>query len=192
MTVAVQHWWESTVDRPRSGADLAPDTATCWRALWTSSHCEQIVAQQLAAKRFHVLLPRISVWRRRGGSRRLVETPMFPGYLFLNHPVDKATYVEVLKTRGLVRILGSRWDHLAQIPNAEIEAIQRVMDARMPIQPHAYLREGQRVRITDGPLEDVEGILIQQRPDKGLLVLSVDMLQRSVAVQVDCTRVTSA
>jgi transcription antitermination factor NusG len=56
---------------------------------------------------------------------------------------------------------------------------------------HPFLREGQHVRITRGPLADVEGVLVATKPNKGLLVLSVDLLRRSVAVEVDCTQVTA-
>jgi len=62
----------------------------------------------------------------------------------------------------------------------------------MPVMPHPYLREGQRVRITQGSLRGVEGILIQSKPAKGLLILSVDLLQRSIAVEIDCSVVTAA
>ena len=114
---------------------------------------------------------------------------MFPGYLFLHHALDKNSYVEILKTRGLARILGERWDRPAIVADAEIEAIQRVQNTELPVLPHPYLHEGQRMRITEGPLVDMEGILVHCKPNKGLLVLSVDLLQRSVAVEVDCTRV---
>jgi transcription antitermination factor NusG len=117
---------------------------------------------------------------------------MFRGYLFLHHAMDKATYTEVVKATGLVRVLGERWDRLAVIPDLEIESIQRLARARLPILPYPYLREGQRVRITDGPLEDVEGFLVRGKPSKGFLVVSVEMLQRSVAVEVDCTLVAAA
>ena len=117
---------------------------------------------------------------------------MFPGYLFLHHAMDKASYLEVRRARGLVRVLGERWDHLAVVPDREIEAIQTVLRVGLPILPHSYLREGQRVRIKRGPLTDVEGILVRVNLQKGLLVLSVDLLRRSVAVQVDCTLVTAA
>ena len=163
-----------------------------WYVLWTCSHSEQLVCDQLAAKGFHLLLPKIDVWSRRGGLRHLIRTPMFPGYLFLRHAMDTASYVEVRKARGLVRILGERSDQLAVVPDAEIEAIQRVVDARLPAMPHPYLREGQRVRIIRGPLAGVEGILVQMKPNKGLFVLSVELLQRSVAVAVDCTLVAAA
>jgi transcription antitermination factor NusG len=117
---------------------------------------------------------------------------MFPGYLFLRHAMDKSSYIEVRKTRGLVCVLGERWDCLAEVPDSEIEAVQTALQASIPVFAHAYLREGQRVRITRGPLADVEGILVRQKPDKGLLVLSVDLLRRSVAVEVDCTWAVAA
>ena len=75
------------------------------------------------------------------------------------------------KARGLVRILGERWDRLSFVPDAEIEAIFTVLDACLPVMAHPSLREGQRVRIIQGPLSGVEGILVQSKPSKGLLVL---------------------
>ena len=163
-----------------------------WYALWTRSHYEQLVHDQLVAWGFRPFLPTIAVWSRRDGIRRLIAVPMFSGYLFLNHAMDKASYVEIIKARGLVNILGERWDRLAVLPDAEIKAIQGAVAARLPIFPHPYLRDGQRVRITQGPLADVEGILVRAKPSKGLLVLSVELLRRSVAVEVDCTLVAAA
>jgi transcriptional antiterminator NusG len=167
-------------------------TIPSWYALYTRSHCEQLVCDQLTARGFHLFLPRIDVWSQRAGKQRLISVPMFPGYLFLWHTMDKISYIDVRKARGLVRILGERWDKLSVVPDAEIEAIQRVLNAPLPILPHPYLREGQRVRITQGPLTGIEGILLQSKPAKGLLILSVDLLQRSVAVEVDWSMVTAA
>jgi transcription antitermination factor NusG len=106
--------------------------------------------------------------------------------------MDSNSYIEVLKTRELVRILGDGRDRLAVIPDAEIEAIQKVVQARLPTLLYPYLRAGQRVRITKGPLAGVEGILVHTKPDKGLLVLSIELFQRSVAVEVDCTFAVAA
>lgn len=160
-----------------------------WFAIWTHSHCEQLVHDQLVANAFDAYLPTVRTWSRRGGRRRLIPLPMFPGYLFVHHPMDKRSHVEVLKARGVVKVLGERWDRLAPIPDAEIEALQRVLNTELPVLPHPYLREGQRVRIDGGPLAGLEGILLRSRPNRGLLVLSVDLLHRSVAVEVDCTLV---
>jgi transcription termination/antitermination protein NusG len=163
-----------------------------WYALYTRSHCEQLVCDQLGAKGFQILLPRIEVWSQRAGKRHLISVPMFPGYLFLRHALDKESYICVRQARGVIRILGERWDRLSVIPDVEIEAIRSVIHASIPVMPHPYLRQGQRVRITRGPLRGVEGILIQSKPTKGVLILSVDLLQRSVAVEVACSVVTAA
>ena len=166
--------------------------AAGWYALWTRSHCERLVRDQLAANGLDVFLPTIERWSRRGGLRHLICVPMFPGYIFLHGAMDKTSYITVVKTRGLVQVLGERWDRLATIPDGEIEAIRRIVDAGVPVLAYGYLREGQRVRITRGPMTDVEGILVRTKPNRGLLVVSVDLVRRSVAVQVDCTAVTPA
>jgi len=158
-----------------------------WHVLWTRSNSEQLVCDQLAAKGFRVFLPSLDVWSRRGGVRRRSRAPMFPGYVFLQHALDKWSDTEVRKARGLVTILGDSWQQRAVVPDREIEAIQRLVEARLPVAVHPHLREGQRVRIVDGPMRDVEGILVRTKPGKGLLVLSVQLVHRSVAVEVDCT-----
>jgi len=163
-----------------------------WRVLWTRSNCEQLVHDQLAVKGYDLFLPTVDVWARRGGVRRRERAPLFSGYLFLRHAVDKASYLEVCKARGLVRVLGERWDQLEVVPDAEIGAIQKLVTSELPVFPYPYLREGQRVRITRGPLTNVEGILVRGNPKKGLLVVSVDLLQRSVAVHLDCTQLEAA
>jgi len=174
----------------RRGVDESP---LYWYALWTNSHCEQLVHDQLLARNFDPCLPRVDVWSRRGGQRRVVSAPLFPGYLFLRHgAMTKASYIELCKARGLVRVLGERWDRLEVVPDVEVAGIRRALEARVPVMPHPYLRDGERVRILRGPLADVEGILVRTKPNKGLVVLRVALLQRSVAVEVDCTLVTPA
>lgn len=185
-TLANRHGWnEREAEQPLSGVPK-------WYALWTRSHCERLVHDQLVANGFVSFLPVLNVWSRRGGLRHLTHVPLFPGYLFLRHAMDKQSYIAVRKARGLVAILGERWDKLAVVPDGEIEAIQKLLDARLPAVSHPYLREGQRVRITRGPLRDLEGILLRIKPDKGLFVVSVTLLQRSVAVEIDCTLVAAA
>jgi transcription termination/antitermination protein NusG len=176
-----------------NGADGTVPASPRWYALWTRSHCERLVWEQLTAGGFQAFLPTIQAWSTRGGVRHRIPVPMFPGYLFLHHNgMDRANYIEVRKARGLVSVLGERWDRLAEIPKGEIEAIQTVLQARVLVWPHTYLCEGCRVRITHGPLADVEGVLVQQKLDKGLLVLSVELLRRSVAIEVDCACVVPA
>ncbi len=180
----------TALDSPTRVAAAFPrrtEAAASWHVLWARSNCEQLVHDQLITKGFHVFLPLLEVWSRRAGVRRVCRVPMFNGYLFLHHALDKCSDVEVRKTRGLVAILGDSWERRATVPEREIDAIQRVAHGGLPAMPYPYLKEGQRVRITAGPMADVEGILVRTRANKGLLVLSVDLVSRSVAVEVDCT-----
>ena len=166
-----------------------PIDQPAWYAAWTRSHCERAVAQQLSAKGFETFLPEIATWSRRGGGTHLIQVPMFPGYLFVRAAIDKQCYVEMLKARGLVRVLGEGWDRPAPVAATEIDAIQRVVEAKVTALPYPHLTRGDRVTVVEGPLTGVEGIFVQDHPQKGRLVLSVDLLGRSVAVDIDCTAI---
>jgi transcription termination/antitermination protein NusG len=181
---------EATTAAPATTVQAAAEAP--WFALWTHSNCEERVREQLAGLGFRTFLPTVRDWSRRAGVRRVVVRPMFPSYLFVQHVIDKHSYIEIMKTKGLVRILGERWDRLERIPSSEVSAIKRVADSPLPVMPHPFLHEGQRVRIIDGPLAGVTGILVRSRPQRGLLVLTIDLLRRSVAVEVDCTAVEAA
>src|SRR5687768_7737477 len=95
-----------------------------WYALYTHSRCEQLVYNQLSAKRFQAFFPKIEAWVRRGRQKRLISIAMFPSYLFLRHAMDKQSYIEVIRVRGLVRILGERWDRLSVVSDAEIDSVR--------------------------------------------------------------------
>ncbi len=174
----------------RDGAEAPPRH---WYVVWTGSHCEPVVYEQLEARGFDAFLPRLDIWSRPGRESRVISAPLFPGSVFVRHPaMTRSRYVELSQIRGLVRVQGERWDGLDVVPDVEMDGIRTVLDARVPVRPHPYLRDGERVRILHGPLADVEGILVRTKPNNGLVVLSVTLLQRSVAVEVDCTMVTSA
>lgn len=173
-------------DNERNGG-----TEAHWHVLWTRSNCEQQVYEQLCSRGYETLLPTIDKWSRRRQMRSLYRAPLFPGYLFVRHAIDKSSYIDICKARGLVRILGERWDKLATVPDAEIEAIRRVNQTSEPRMPYPYLKIGQTVRIIAGPLANVEGIFVKSEPKTGLLVLSIELLRRSLAVEVDCTLVAS-
>lgn len=181
------------LDTPADPGLVETSAGGDWYVLWTRSHCEQLVHDQLCAKGFESFLPKIGQWSRGRGPRYLAQVPMFPGYLFLRvAEMDKTCYIEVCKAKGLVRILGERWDRLGTVPDAEMAAIRKVVDAELPALPHPYLREGQRVLVMRGPLAGAEGILQRLDPEKGMLILSVELLQRSVALEIDCTAVRPA
>ena len=175
----------SRLDNPHRGEPR-------WYVLWTRSHSEQLVHDQLASRGFHVFLPTIETWVRRRGMRHQATVPMFGGYLFLQHRMDPQSYVEVCQARGLVKLLGESWDHLAVVPVCDVEAVRKLHASKLPATAHPYLQSGQRVRVVGGLLAGAEGILLRMNPNKGLFVISVDLLQRSVAVEIDCTLVVPA
>jgi transcription antitermination factor NusG len=170
-------------------AAIEPAPASQWFAIWTRSHCEQLVMDQLRERGFAVFLPRATVWSRRGRTRRRIAAPLFPGYLFLHHALDREAHVEVIKARGVVSVLGDGLDRVTPVPDPEIERLQRLTDADVPVFPFVGFNNGDPVRIVAGPLASLEGTFVRGRPDKGLFVVSVSLLQRHVAVEVNCVDV---
>jgi len=133
----------------------------------------------------------MNMWSKRRGAQRLIRVPMFPGYLFVHDAMGKASYLEILKSRGVVRVLEDGWTRLTPVPDAEIAAIRQIVEAEVPVFAHQHLTHGDRVEVVEGPLAGLEGFFEHDRPSKGRLVLTVDLLGRSVAVEVNCTAVRS-
>jgi transcriptional antiterminator NusG len=167
-------------------SDVDADSSAAWYAIWTRSHCERIVAQQLLAKGFQPFLPEMVVRARQQETAPIVQRPMFPGYLFLKHSMEKRSYIEILKARGVVRILEGGWNRLTPIADEEMSAIERVIDSGAPVLSQPYFQNGDRVRVVEGPLAGVEGLFVRDKKNRGRLVVSVKLLQTSVAVEVDC------
>jgi transcriptional antiterminator NusG len=166
-------------------AAAAAEIAPPWYAIWTRSNCEHLVAEQLAGKGFVTFLPEMGARSTRQGKSHVVQVPMFPGYLFLRDAMDKRSYIEILKARGIVKILEGGWNRLTPIAEDEVRAIQRLVESGVPVLRHDYFRHGDRVRVVAGPLTGVEGMFLRDKPHRGRLVVSVNLLQTSVAVEVD-------
>lgn len=156
-----------------------------WHVLYTRSHCEQQVYTALSRKAFDLFLPQADIWRQRRGKRLKIQVPLFPGYLFLRGPIDKASYFEVLRIPGTVRLLGESWDRLAVVPDGEILSVQRMVMSEEPLCPFPNPKVGERVRVKDGPLEGIEGLLVEIDRRRSLFVVTFELLQRSVAIRID-------
>ncbi|HXP85591.1 MAG TPA: UpxY family transcription antiterminator [Bryobacteraceae bacterium] len=157
-----------------------------WYAIRVKSNRENIVAASLGGKGLPRFLP--TYVTRRQWSDRLVETevPLFKGYVFCF--LDAAERMPVLTIPGVIELVGiGKTPH--PVEDAEIEALQTIARNGLPTAPWPFLEAGQRVRIERGPLKDVEGLLIEVK-NRFRLVVSVSLLQRSVAVEVDRESVT--
>ena len=183
MAVSEQMTTDSSTSVPAS--PVAGGTPTAWYAIWTRSHCERLVAAQLAAKGIDPFLPETRIRSSRRGAPAIVRAPMFPGYLFVHQAMDKDCYVEMVKIRGFVRVLEDGWTRLTPIPDADMTAIQRIVEADVPAFAHPHLSQGERVSIVDGPLSGIEGVFVRGHTNQGRLVISIDLLGRSVAVAID-------
>jgi transcription antitermination factor NusG len=140
-----------------------------------------MTAEMVAVKGYESYLPLYRSKRR--WSDRMVEKelPLFPGYVFCRF--DPQFRLPILTTPGVVSIVSSGKTPLP-IPHAEIASIRTAIASGLLVSPCAYLREGERVRVLEGPLEGVEGILVRQK-NQSRIVLSVEMLERSVAVEIE-------
>ena len=156
-----------------------------WWALYTRHQHEKVVAEMLVNKGFEVFLPLYDSIRKWKDRRKVLSLALFPCYVFVRG--QAARRLQVVTTPGIHMIL-TRGEQVAVVPDAEIDAIRRAVEGSFRVEPHPFLKCGERVRVTRGSLEGVEGILARK---KGLyrLILSVDRLAQSVAVEVDASDV---
>jgi transcription antitermination factor NusG len=159
-----------------------------WWALYTRHQHEKAVADMLSAKGFEVFLPLYDSIRRWKDRHKVLAMPLFPGYVFVRGHLTRR--LQVVSTPGIHMIL-TKGEEIAVIPDGEIDGIRRAVEGSFRVEPHPFLKCGERVRVTRGSLEGVEGILVRKK-NLYRLVLSVDMLAQSVGVEVDASDVEPA
>lgn len=152
-----------------------------WHAVYTRARHEKQVNRRLVHRGIETFLPLVDVLSRWKDRRKLVQKPLFPGYLFTC--VDHERIVDVARTPGVVNLVGPEFDRPVVIPADLINNLQRLLASRVPVDPYPYLKKGQPVVIRCGPLKGVEGIVVSR---KGIhkLVVSVHLLGRSVAATI--------
>lgn len=163
-----------------------PQGERAWFALSVRARHEKVVSQLLSYKGFETFLPLFT--RRHQYARRVREfqLPLFPGYLFCR--LDPAARLPILITPGVLRLVGAGGVPIP-VDSLEVEALQKAVQAQVPMVPHPYWKTGQIGRITSGALAGVEGIVVSSNP-KARLILSVTLLQRSVLLEIDSERVS--
>jgi transcriptional antiterminator NusG len=161
--------------------DVTPATETRWYAVQVRSRQEAYVAQQVEGKGYEYFLPASK--RRRVWSDRIRETeePIFPGYLFCRF--DPLNRLGILTTPNVIQIVGNSRKPIP-VDESEITALQVLVASGLANQTCNYLEVGDRVRIESGPLRGLAGIMVDMR-NSYRLVISVSLLQRSIAVEID-------
>jgi len=154
-----------------------------WYALQTRPRHEKKVTFELQNnKEITAFLPLCASTRQWSDRRVVLDMPLFPGYVFVRIPRDLRMRVAVLRTYGVAGFVGPRGIGVP-IPDAQIEGLQAVLTRGVPYSPFPFLDIGKRVRIRDGSLQGVEGILTAVNGDHSM-VISVELIQRSLAIRI--------
>jgi len=152
-----------------------------WYATYTSAQHERRVANHLAGRCVEHFLPTYPSVRRWKDRKKVLDLPLFPGYIFVR--IDLKDRLRVLEIPGVVRLVGFNGLPTA-LPDEEVNRLGSALEhAGALIRPHPYLVAGRRVRIKSGPLAGIEGILLR-RKGNFRFVISIEMIQRSVAVEM--------
>lgn len=152
-----------------------------WYAVTVRSNFERIVADSLRCKDFEIFWPSYTVKRRWSDRTKTMECALFPGYVFCR--TSLARRIPLLDTPGVASIVGVG-KSAVPLAESEIAAIRRMVESGLPLAPHPYLKTGQFVYINQGPLTGLEGIVMAYK-NGSRLVVSVEMLRRSVTVEID-------
>jgi transcription antitermination factor NusG len=152
-----------------------------WYAAYTRANHERRVAVQLAERGLENFLPQyesVRMWKDR---RVRLQMPLFPGYVFVHLALQKR--MQVLHVPGVACLVGFAGRPVA-VPQGEFEKIRGFLNKGFRGEPHPYLHAGRHVRVSSGPLEGMEGIVVR-RKNGSRLVISLELIQRAMAVDVE-------
>jgi transcription elongation factor/antiterminator RfaH len=156
-----------------------------WYASYTRSRHEKRIVQQLEQKSVECFLPLYETVRQWKNGRFKVQFPLFPGYVFVRIPLRER--LQVLEVPGVVRLVGFGGSP-APLPETDIEIMRDALRKGVDAEPHPYLTAGAKVRIKSGPMAGLQGILLRKK-GKPRVVVSVDLIMRSIAIDVDASQV---
>ncbi len=158
-----------------------------WYAVTVRSRAERLAATALDRKGYDTFLPSVRTLRKWSDRKKEVDTPLFPGYVFARFDAEER--LPILTTPAVRDIVGFG-QKCVPVAEEELAAIRRVLECRARCEPHPFLRAGQRVTVESGPLAGLEGLLVEIRESRRLVV-SVSLLQRSINVELNPEWVTS-
>jgi transcription antitermination factor NusG len=170
---------KTTAAKPR---EHRADSLPRWYAVHTRSRHEKLVARQFQEKQIEAFLPLCTEVHRWKDRYKKVEVPLFSGYVFAQFASGTLRRQAVLKTTGVIRIVGfGQRDE--PVPDEQIDALRRVLESDALLQKHRYLRVGQRVKVISGALAGVEGIL-KRIKGNARLVIAVEPIKQAIAVEL--------
>jgi transcription antitermination factor NusG len=154
-----------------------------WYAVHTRARHEKMVVERLLEQGVSTYLPMVKETHRWSDRKKIVELPLFSCYVFARFTPRNEDRLRVCRTHGVLQVIGMQGEALP-IPDEQIDAVRLLINEQLPWTAHPFLKIGQRVRICSGALKGVEGILVARNGDR-TLVVSVDVIQRSLAVRIE-------
>lgn len=173
----------STVWQNENPMSAIPQDVENWYALHTRPRHEKLVVQRLEDRGVETFLPIVSEVHRWSDRKKTVELPLFSCYVFARFLPKRTERLNVLRVAGVLALIGSGGEG-TPIPDEQIQSVRALIDGEIPWSSHPFLKIGQRVRIRGGALEGLEGILVARNGSQ-TLVISIDAIQRSLAVRVE-------
>ncbi len=158
-----------------------------WYALYTRSRFEKKMLGELTDRSIEVFLPMREVLSRWKDRKKRIWIPLFPGYLFVNHVDTPENRFRILNIPGAVRFVGFE-GHANPVPDEQILAVRRFLEASIAIDPYPYVQVGSRVEVIAGPLKGIRGILVEKR-GRFRFVIQVDLIRQAVSVEIDASDV---
>lgn len=155
-----------------------------WYVLHSKCHHEKNIVLRLESMGIETFFPVRALERKWKDRKKIVDFPLFPGYVFVNMPLIKKR--EVVETAGVVRIVGNTGPE--PLPANQIIAIKKFIETKIEFDPYPYLVPGIEVEVKRGPLKHVRGVLVSKK-NKHRLVINVELLNNSIATEIDAADV---
>ena len=153
-----------------------------WYVLHTKSRFENVVNDGLLKKSIEVFLPKVKVKSKRRDRKLMIQVPLFPGYVFVKTDLHPDNHLEIVKTAGAVRLIGSRHGPVP-VPDDTIESLKIMVTSDSPITTGYNLKKGDRVMVIGGPFVGVTGYFVRYR-GKGRIVVNIEALGQYAGVDV--------
>jgi len=154
-----------------------------WYVLHTKSRFENVVRDGLIKKSIEVFLPKVQVRSKRRDRKILIRVPLFPGYLFVKTDLSPNDHIEIVKTVGAVRLIGSKEGPIS-VPVESVDSLRIMVQTDQPVTTGSRFKKGDRVVVVSGPFTGVTGTFGRYR-GKGRIVVIIEALGQYAGVDVN-------
>ncbi len=162
---------------------MASTLQSAWYVLHTKSRFENVVKGGLLKKTVEAFLPKITVPSKRKDRKKMIQVPLFPGYVFVKSDLHPTHHLEIVKTAGAVKLVGNESGPIS-VPDATIESIKIMVESQQPITTGYQFTKGEHVMVVDGPFLGVVGVF-ERYGGHGRIVVHIEALGQFAAVEVE-------